>query len=56
VDRQSAGAYLGISVRSVQSLHAAGKLQPVKLLGRKLLFDVHDLDALVDQVKVNGRI
>ena len=53
VDLRDAGAYLGISVRSVANLMANGKLQPVRLLNRRLLFDRADLDALIQAVKAS---
>jgi excisionase family DNA binding protein len=48
-----AGRYLGVSPRTVEAFVAAGRLQAVKLLGRKALYDVQDLDQLVDQVKAS---
>jgi hypothetical protein len=46
---RDAGQYLGLSVRTIHSLRAAGHLHPVQLPGlTKLLFDVKDLDRLVD--------
>jgi excisionase family DNA binding protein len=48
-----AGRYLGVSPRTIEALVAARRLQAVKLLGRKALYDRADLDALVDQVKLS---
>ena len=53
VDRLGAAFYLSVSPRTIGNLVAAGKLQPVKLLGRRLLFDRADLDRLVDVVKAS---
>ena len=53
MNKQDAGAYLGVSARTIYNLTVAGKLQPVKLLGRRLLYDRADLDRLVDVVKAD---
>src|SRR5260370_42373314 len=42
-----AGRYLGVSPRTIDNLVASGKLVPVRLLNRRLLFDRHALDQLV---------
>jgi len=43
--------YLGISEDSVRNLHAAGTLRKVKIVGVKLMFDVKDLDKLIEENK-----
>ena len=55
VDRPGAAFYLGVSQRTIWNLQASGKLQAVKLLGRKALYDVRDLDAMVDRTKADQR-
>jgi len=51
LDKVGAGHYLSVGVRTVEALVASGKLVPVRLLDRRLLFDVRDLDHLVDVTK-----
>jgi hypothetical protein len=53
LDLRNAGAYLGISLRSVQNLIASGKLKPVRLLDRRLHLDREDLDALIQATKAS---
>jgi hypothetical protein len=55
---EDAARYLGaLSVWTVRDLIAAGKLTPVRLPGprgedlRRILLDIHDLDALVDAAR-----
>jgi hypothetical protein len=58
-DVDAAGDYLGVSPWTVRALVAEGHLKPVRLPsvrypgenGRRLLFDVRDLDAAVDKWK-----
>lgn len=50
VDVHGAGAYLGISSWTVRELVWTKKLPEVRI-GRRLLFDVRDLDALVERNK-----
>jgi hypothetical protein len=60
VDLAGAAAYLSLSTWGVRDLVAAGTLKPVRLPTtggrdlRRLLFDVRDLDALVDRSKVEA--
>ncbi len=51
VDVHGAGRYCSISPWTIRELHWAGKLSAVRL-GRRLLFDLRDLDALIEQNKV----
>lgn len=57
---RAAAGYLGIGTRMVHELRASGRLRPVRLplAGdaevRRLLFDVRDLDALVEASKEPG--
>jgi hypothetical protein len=52
-------SYLGVSTVTIRRYVTQGKLHPVRLpsvrrkgeSGRRLLFDVHDLDAVIDQWK-----
>jgi len=53
VDQQGLAFYLGISVRSVRALVAAGRLAPVKLLNHTRLYDLQDADHLIDTTKEN---
>jgi len=53
LDKAGAGHYLSVGVRTVEALVANGRLAPVRLLGRRLLFDRADLDQLVEQVKAS---
>jgi len=46
-----AAKYLGLSTWTVRELTGKGRL-PVVRITRKLLFDLRDLDALIDQEKV----
>jgi excisionase family DNA binding protein len=45
-----AASYLGLSTWTVRELTWKGRL-PVVRITRKLLFDLQDLDALIDQEK-----
>jgi hypothetical protein len=56
LDLAGAAAYLGVSPWVIRDLEHAGRLQRVRLdLGRrqvrKLLYDVRDLDALIERAK-----
>lgn len=52
VDIAAAGAYLGVSRRSVFRMLDAGALRPVRLPGvRALRFDLRDLEQLVEGAK-----
>jgi excisionase family DNA binding protein len=46
----NAGSYLGISFWSVRTLIIRGEL-PIVRMGRRILIDVHDLDAWIDKNK-----
>lgn len=48
---EQAAEYLGVDTETVKRLRAAGKLRSVGLLERKLLFDVDDLDAVIEDLK-----
>jgi excisionase family DNA binding protein len=47
---ERAAAYLGVSVRTMKSLAADGKVVKIPLCG-KVLFDRADLDAFIDKTK-----
>lgn len=46
----AAAAYLGIGTFAMRHLHWDGKVRGI-FIGRKLLFDLRDLDKYVDQLK-----
>jgi excisionase family DNA binding protein len=46
-----AAEYMGVSSDTLQRLHAAGKIQCVRIMDRRLLFDVNDLDGVIDNSK-----
>jgi excisionase family DNA binding protein len=46
-----AAKYLGCAVWTLRNLEWAGDLPSVRNLGRRLLFDIRDLDRLVEQKK-----
>ena len=46
-----AAEYLGVSPDTLQRLHSAGKIQSVKIMDRRLLFDVNDLDSVIENNK-----
>lgn len=50
LSQREAAGYLGVSVRKVQELGADGTLKRVALGGRTL-YDIRDLDALIDRAK-----
>lgn len=63
LDREAASAYLGgVATRTIDALVAAGHIRPVRLpstrregeQGRRVLFDRHDLDALIDKWKADA--
>ncbi len=43
-----AAEYLGISDESVRNLHAARKLKAIRIVGVKLMFDLKDLDRMIE--------
>lgn len=60
LDREATAAYLGGgATRTIDALVAAGHIKPVRLpstrregeQGRRVFFDRHDLDALIDKWK-----
>jgi excisionase family DNA binding protein len=50
IDVPSTAQYLSLSKRYIRSLVGRGVLRPVRV-GRRLLFDVRDLDEVVDRWK-----
>jgi len=52
---QQASKYLGCPVWTLRDLEWRGELRGVRNLGRRLLFDVRDLDRLVEQKKGGGQ-
>jgi excisionase family DNA binding protein len=48
---QQASKYLGCAVWTLRNLEWSGELPAVRNLGRRLLFDIRDLDRLVEQKK-----
>jgi len=48
---KQAAQYLGCAVWTLRNLEWSGELQAVRNLGRRILFDVRDLDNLVEQKK-----
>jgi excisionase family DNA binding protein len=48
---QQAAKYLGCAVWTLRDLEWRGELPSVRSLGRRLLFDVRDLDRLVERKK-----
>lgn len=49
---QEAAEYLGISTRQLEYLHATGQVLQTRLPAtRKRLYDVLDLDALIEKIK-----
>jgi excisionase family DNA binding protein len=52
MNREQASEYLGVSADTLDVLHHSGKLPRVKIAGRVVLFDVKDLDRLVEQEKI----
>lgn len=50
-----AAEYLGCAVWQLRQLEWGGQLPSVRGLGKRILFDVKDLDRLVEQKKANGR-
>lgn len=46
-----AAEYLGVSEDSVRNMNAGGKLRRVKIVGVKLMFDVKDLDRMIEDSK-----
>jgi excisionase family DNA binding protein len=50
---KDAAAYLSVTVSAIR--HAAwSKTLPAIRIGKRMLFDVRDLDAFVDRMKVNA--
>lgn len=54
LDVKQAGAYLGVSPWTVRELAWRGELPEVRI-GRRLLFDIRDLDGLVERNKRTER-
>jgi hypothetical protein len=52
---KQAAQYLSVAVWQLRHLEWAGELPSVRNLGKRILFDVKDLDRLVDQKKGGGR-
>jgi excisionase family DNA binding protein len=48
---KAAAHYLGCSVHALRQLEWAGELPSVRNLGKRILFDVADLNRLVEQKK-----
>lgn len=48
---KQAAAYLGVAVWTIRDLEWRGELPSIRNLGKRLLFDVSDLDRLVEQKK-----
>jgi len=48
---KEASKYLGCSLWQLRQLEWAGELPSVRNMGRRLLFDIHDLDHLVEKKK-----
>ncbi|HKD07677.1 MAG TPA: helix-turn-helix domain-containing protein [Bryobacteraceae bacterium] len=46
-----AAEYMGISSDTLQRMHAAGRVRSVRIMDRRLLFDVNDLDAVIENSK-----
>jgi hypothetical protein len=51
--RQTA-EYLGTSVWLIRQLEWAGELRSIRNMGKKLLFDINDLNKLVESRKSGG--
>ena len=51
LSRKAAAEYLGISIRTLDSLASAGKLQRLKI-GRKTIFRVSALEGYLDSLEV----
>ena len=52
---KEASQYLGVAVWQLRQLEWGRQLPSVRGLGKRILFDVKDLDRLVEQKKGNGR-
>ena len=52
---KQAAEYLGCAVWQLRQLEWGRQLPSVRGLGKRILFDVKDLDRLVEQKKANGR-
>jgi excisionase family DNA binding protein len=52
---QQASKYLGCPVWTLRDLEWRGELRGVRNLGRRLLFDIKDLDRYVDAAKAGAR-
>lgn len=46
-----AAAYLGVSTNHIWNLARAGKLRPAKIGPRRKVFDIRDLDRLLEESK-----
>lgn len=51
MDTEKAAEYLGVETDAVKRMHAAGKIRSVKIFERKLMFDVKDLDRVIEENK-----
>lgn len=51
MDTARAAEYMGVEPDAIKRMHAAGKLPKVALFERKLMFDVKDLDRLIEDSK-----
>ena len=52
---KQASEYLGCSVWQLRQFEWNGELPSVRGMGKKILFDIADLNRLVEQKKGNGR-
>jgi hypothetical protein len=48
---KDASRYLGCSIWALRQLEWAGELRSIRNLGKRLLFDIRDLDRLVERKK-----
>lgn len=48
---RQASRYLGVAIWTLRDLEWRGELPSVRNLGKRILFDVRDLDQLVEQKK-----
>ncbi|MGA2713304.1 MAG: helix-turn-helix domain-containing protein [Bryobacteraceae bacterium] len=51
LDTEKAAEYLGVEPDAVKRMHAARKIRSVKIFDRKLMFDVKDLDRVIEENK-----
>lgn len=50
LDVKEAAAFLNVSTRTIWSMANSGELPPVRIR-RRVLFDVHDLEAFISKAK-----